>query len=32
MVSAFGVDGYIEGKKIKIKKLEPINDDNVVKG
>jgi hypothetical protein len=32
MVSAYGVDGYIEGKKIKIKRLEPINEDNVVKG
>lgn len=32
MVSAYGVDGYIEGKKIKIKRLEPVTEDNVVKG
>jgi hypothetical protein len=32
MVSAYGVDGYIEGRKIKIKRLEPISEDNVVKG
>jgi hypothetical protein len=32
MVSAYGVEGYIEGKKIKIKRLEPINGDSVVKG
>jgi hypothetical protein len=30
MVSAYGVDGYIEGKKIKIKRLEPIDEENVV--
>ena len=32
MVSAYGVDGYIEGKNIRIKRLEPISEDNVVKG
>ena len=32
MVSAYGVGGYIEGKKIKIKRLEPINEDSLVKG
>jgi len=32
MVSAYGVDGYIEGKEIKIKRLEPVTKDNVVKG
>jgi hypothetical protein len=32
MVSAYGVDGYLEGKKIKIKGLDPIDADNVIKG
>ncbi len=32
MVSAYGVDGIIEGKKIKIKRLEPIAEDNLAKG
>jgi hypothetical protein len=32
IVSTYGVDGYIGGKKIRIKRLEPITDDNVVKG
>jgi hypothetical protein len=32
IVSAYGVDGYLEAKQIKIKNLEPFLGESVVKG